>query len=125
MRKLVLILAAIIVCFIAVIIFTAGAVSVDAEDPVYQNGYLVTAFQYSGETKDVWVQCVIFRVSDILSSEQVGDVLSLPDTFSKGREVCEFPIDLPPGSYSVRLYVRERDEGSARLAAFIKNFEVI
>ncbi|MDU9376675.1 hypothetical protein McpSp1_12990 [Methanocorpusculaceae archaeon Sp1] len=125
MKQLVLILTGIIVCFLVVIIITAGGALVDAEDPVYQNGHLVAAFQYNGEPKDVWVQCVIFRVDDLLSSEQIGDVLSLAETFSKGREVCEFPIDLAPGSYSVRLYVRERDEGSARLAAFIKNFEVV
>ena len=125
MKQFVLVLAGIIVCLLAAIIFTAGAASVDAEDPVYVNGHLVAAFQYSGETKDVWVQCVIFRVDDLLSSEQVGDVLSLAETFSQGREICALPVALEPGSYSVRLYVRERNDGAARLAAFIKNFEVI
>lgn len=125
MKRFVLILTGLIVLLLAAIVFTAGTASVDAEDPVYANGNISAAFQYSGEHKDVWVQCAVFRVDDLISSSQVGGLLSRADTFSKGRQVCEFPIELEPGSYKIYLYVRERNEGAARLAAFIKNIEVV
>lgn len=101
MKKLVLILTGLIVLFLAAIVFTAGTASVDAEDPVYVNGNLSAAFQYSGEPKDVWVQCAVFRVDDLITSNQVGGLLSRAETISKGRHVYEFPIELEPGFYKI------------------------
>lgn len=124
-KRMVLILTGIIAALVLVIVLTVGAIAIDAEDPVYINGKLVAAFQYTGDPRDVWVQCTISRVDDIFSEEQIGNLLTIAPTFTAGRNICEFPIELEPGTYKTRLYVRERNEGAARLAAFIKNFEII
>lgn len=124
-KRVVLILTGIIVALVLAIVLTVGTASIDAEEPVYSNGKLVAAFQYSGEPRDVWVQCTISRVDDLFTEGQVGDLLTTAPTFTAGRNVCEFPAELEPGTYKVRLYVRERADGAARLAAFIKNFEVV
>lgn len=124
-KRMVLILLGIIAALVLAIVLTVGAAAIDAEDPVYINGKLVAAFQYNGDPRDVWVQCTISRVDDLFAEEQVGDLLTNAPTFTAGRNICEFPIDLEPGTYKVRLYVRERNEGAVRLAAFIKNFEIV
>ena len=117
-KRMVLVLIGIIAVLTLAIVLTVGATSIDADDPVYINGKLVTAFEYNGEPRDVWVQCTISRVDDLFAEEQVG-------TFTSGRNICEFPIELEPGTYKVRIYVRERNEGAVRIAAFIKNFEIV
>ena len=124
-KRMVLILLGIIAALVLAIVLTVGAAAIDAEDPVYMNGKLVAAFQYNGDPREVWVQCTVSRVDDLFAEEQVGDLLTNAPTFTKGRNICEFPIDLEPGTYKVRLYVRERNEGAVRLAAFIKNFEIV
>ncbi|MDE2518926.1 MAG: hypothetical protein O0X93_02915 [Methanocorpusculum sp.] len=124
-KRMVLILLGIIAALVLAIVLTVGAAAIDAEDPVYINGKLVAAFQYNGDPRDVWVQCTVSRVDDLFAEEQVGDLLTNAPTFTTGRNICEFPIDLEPGTYKVRLYVRERNEGAVRLAAFIKNFEIV
>ncbi|MCZ9313035.1 MAG: hypothetical protein O0V67_06620 [Methanocorpusculum sp.] len=124
-KRMVLILLGIIAALVLAIVLTVGAAAIDAEDPVYTNGKLIAAFQYNGEPRDVWVQCTISRVDDLFAEEQVGDLLTNAPTFTAGRNICEFPIDLEPGTYKVRLYVRERNEDAVRLAAFIKNFEIV
>ncbi|MCZ0861047.1 hypothetical protein O0S10_07390 [Methanocorpusculum sp. MG] len=124
-KRMVLILLGIIAALVLAIVLTVGAAAIDAEDPVYINGKLVAAFQYNGDPREVWVQCTISRVDDLFAEEQVGDLLTNAPTFTTGRNICEFPIDLEPGTYKVRLYVRERNEGAVRLAAFIKNFEIV
>ncbi|MDR0981370.1 MAG: hypothetical protein LBL85_06335 [Methanocalculaceae archaeon] len=124
-KRMVLILTGIIVALVLAIVLMIGAAAIDAEDPVYIDGKLVAAFQYNGDPQEVWVQCTISRVNDLFTEEPVGELLTNAPTFIPGRNICEFPIELEPGTYKVRLYVRERDEGAVRLAAFIKNFEIV
>lgn len=124
-KRMVLILIGIVVALVLAIVLMVGATAIDAEDPVYINGNLVAAFQYNGDPREVWVQCTISRVNDLFAEESVGSLLTIAPTFTTGRNICEFPIELQPGTYKVRLYVRERDEDAARLAAFIKNFEIV
>ncbi len=124
-KRMVLILTGIIAALVLAIVLTVGAIVIDAEDPVYINGKLVAAFQYTGDPREVWVQCTISRVDDLFTEEQIGNLLTTAPTFTAGRNICEFPIDLEPGTYKARLYVRERNDGAARLAAFIKNFEIV
>ncbi len=100
-----------------------GCVSVDAEDPVYANGNLTTIIHYDGDVRDVWVQHTLYRV-DGLSSIKM-DTITLPYTFSTGRQICEIPVNLSPGSYKVHLYVLGRGNTSDRIGAFIRTFEVI
>ena len=121
----VLILTGIIVVFVLAIVLTIVTASIDAEEPIYSNGKLVASFQYNGEPRDVWVQCRISRVDDLFTEGQVGDLLTTTSTFTSGRNVLEFQAELEPGTYKVRLYVLERTNVAARLAAFIKNFEVV
>lgn len=124
-KRLILILVGIIAVLVLAIVLTVSAVSIDAAELVYEDGKLVAAFQYNGEPRAVWVQCTIFRVDDLFTSEPVGSLMTTAPTFLPGLNICEFPLELEPGSYAVRLYVRERDEGAARLAAFIKNVEIL
>ncbi|HJK03378.1 MAG TPA: hypothetical protein O0X30_04085 [Methanocorpusculum sp.] len=124
-KRMVLVLIGIIAVLTLAIVLTVGATSIDADDPVYINGKLVTAFEYNGEPRDVWVQCTISRVDDLFAEEQVGGLMTNAPTFTSGRNICEFPIELEPGTYKVRIYVRERNEGAVRIAAFIKNFEIV
>lgn len=124
-KRMVLILTGIIAALVLAIVLTVGAIVIDAEDPVYINGKLVAAFQYTGDPREVWVQCTISRVDDLFTEEQIGNLLTTALTFTAGRNICEFPIDLELGTYKTRLYVRERNDGAARLAAFIKNFEIV
>jgi uncharacterized protein YceK len=108
---------------ILVLILTSGCVSVDAGDPVYRNGNLTTVIAYSGETQDVWVQNTVAR-TDGLRSVETGTVV-LPYTFRAGQQVCELPFNLTPGTYQVTIYVLGREDSSDRIAAFIRNFEVV
>lgn len=124
-KRMVLILTGIIAALVLAIVLTVGAIVIDAEDPVYINGKLVAAFQYTGDPREVWVQCTISRVDDLFTEEQIGNLLTTALTFTAGRNICEFPIDLELGTYKTRLYVRERNDGAARLAAFIKYFEIV
>ena len=63
----------------------------------------------------MWVQCTISRVDDLFAEEQVGGLMTNAPTFTSGRNICEFPIELEPGTYKVRIYVRERNEGAVRI----------
>ncbi|HJK02243.1 MAG TPA: hypothetical protein O0W91_03160 [Methanocorpusculum sp.] len=51
--------------------------------------------------------------------------MTIAPTFTSGKNICEFPIDLESGLYKTRLYVRERNKNASRIAAFIKNFEIV
>ena len=73
----------------------------------------------------MWVQIARARVDDLFAEEQVGVLMKNAPTYTSGRNICEFPIELEPGTYKVRIYIRERDEGAVRIAAFIKNFEIV
>ena len=106
-----------------VLVCICGCVSVDAEDPVYVNGNLTTIIHYEGDVRDVWVQHTIYLVDGLSMTELNTSIL--PYTFSTGRQICEIPVDLSPGSYKVHLYVLGRGNSSDRIGAFIRTFEVI
>lgn len=118
-KRFILITAILIFLLIA----AAGCVSVDAGDPQYRNGNLTTIIEYHGDTRDVWVQNTVYKL-DGFNSEKI-DTVMLAYTFSEGPQICELPFDLMPGSYKVNIYVLGRDENSDRIAAFIRNFEVV
>ncbi|HJJ98621.1 MAG TPA: hypothetical protein O0X23_00165 [Methanocorpusculum sp.] len=123
-KRIVLILTGIIAALVLATVLTVGATTIDAEDPVYTNGKLVATFQNNGDQRNVWVQCTISRVDSLFAEEQIGALLTIVSAFTAGRNICEFPVELKPGTYKARLYVRERNEGAVRLAAFIKSFEI-
>ena len=50
-KRMVLVLIGIIAVLTLAIVLTVGATSIDADDPVYINGKLVTAFEYNGEPR--------------------------------------------------------------------------
>jgi hypothetical protein len=124
-KWMILILIGVIVALVFAIILTIGTTTIGAEDPVYTNGKLIVAFRYNSDPCDVWVQCVISRVDTLFAEKRVGALLTNASIFIAGRNICEFPIELEPGIYKVRLYIRERNESAVRLAAFIKNFEIV
>lgn len=115
-----LLISAVLIFFL---VCTAGCVSVEISDPVYTNGNLTTVMEYHGETRDVWVQNTVYKL-DGITSEKVETVI-LPYTFSEGAQIIELPFELEPGSYKVNIYVLGRDENSDRIAAIIRNFEVV
>jgi hypothetical protein len=124
-KQIVLILIGIIVALVLAIILTIGTSTIDVDEPVYINGKLITTLQYNGYPREVWVQCAISCVDDLFAEKRMGNLMTNASTFISGRNICEFPIELEPGSYKVRLYVRERDKNAMRLVAFIKNIEIV
>lgn len=118
-NRLTLILIAVLLIFVC----TAGCVNVDADDPVYKNNTLTTVIEYSGETRDVWVQNTVYLIDGITSTKIETKVL--PFTFTNGQNICEIPFDLPKGEYKVNIYVLGRDENTERIAAIIRNFNVV
>jgi hypothetical protein len=124
-KQVVLILIGIIVALVLTIILTVGTTTISADDPIYINGKLIVTLQYDGDQREVWVQCAICCMDDLFTEKRMDNLMTNASTIIAGRNICEFPIELEPGSYKVRLYVRERDENAMRLVAFIKSFEIV
>ncbi|HJJ92645.1 MAG TPA: hypothetical protein O0X64_02345 [Methanocorpusculum sp.] len=124
-KQMIFILTGIIIFLILTTVMLVGSSPLNTEDPQYVNGSIIVTFQYCGAPQEVWVQCTISRVNNLFSEEQIGNLMTIAPTFTSGKNICEFPIDLESGLYKTRLYVRERNKNASRIAAFIKNFEIV
>ncbi|MDD5143662.1 hypothetical protein [Methanoregula sp.] len=81
----------------------SGCISTTVGNTWYENQSVRTTISHAGEPADLTVQVTVFKIGHI--DQHIYTVLSTPVSLSRGDTLVTIPVDLPPGSYKLYVYV--------------------
>ena len=94
--------------FLLLALLCAACTSALIGDVTYADGSLQVPVINSGESTEALVQVTVFSVKDFHQEEQ--QVIQQPVVLRAGENRVRIPLDLPPGSYKLYVYILKPGE---------------